>query len=51
MAAGAGDGGLSAAGAIESATASGAALDKRWLPYSVPVLAATTLVLLIRWSH
>ena len=50
MAAGGGDGGLSAAGAIDSAR-SDAPIDKRWLPYSVPVLFATLLVLSFRWSH
>ena len=55
MAAGAGDGGLSAVGAIDTATAGAAGadvpIDKRWLPYSIPVLVATSLVLLTRWSH
>jgi prepilin peptidase CpaA len=50
MAAGAGDGGLSAVGAIDTA-GSHSPVDKRWLPYSVPVLVATTFVLLLRWSH
>ena len=50
MAAGAGDGGLTAAGAIDSAGGD-TPIDKRWLPYSVPVLLATSLVLMIRWSH
>jgi prepilin peptidase CpaA len=50
MAAGAGDGGLTAAGALDSANA-GPAVDKRWLPYSVPVLIATVLVLASRWSR
>ena len=50
MAAGAGDGGLTAAGALDSA-ADGGKVDKRWLPYSVPVLVATLLVLATRWSH
>jgi prepilin peptidase CpaA len=50
MAAGAGDGGLGASGAIDS-TNSGAPVDKRWLPYSIPVLIATVVVLASRWSH
>ena len=50
MAAGAGDGGLSAVGAIDTATTE-APIGKRWLPYSLPVLFATTFVLLLRWSH
>ena len=50
MAAGRGDGGLSAVGAIDSA-GPGGPIDKRWLPYSVPVLFATVLVLTFRWSH
>jgi prepilin peptidase CpaA len=49
MAAGAGDGGLTTIGAIESATAD-APVDKRWLPYSVPVLVATVVVLALRWN-
>ena len=55
MAAGAGDGGLSAVGAIDTAVTGSAGahapIDKRWLPYSIPVLVATSLVLLTRWSH
>jgi prepilin peptidase CpaA len=50
MAAGAGDGGLTAAGAIDTASAGGG-IDKRWLPYSLPVLFATVVVLATRWSH
>jgi prepilin peptidase CpaA len=50
MAAGAGDGGLTALGAIDSAAAD-APVDKRWLPYSLPVLAATAVVLAVRWSR
>ena len=50
MAAGAGDGGLTAVGALDTA-ASDRPIDKRWLPYSIPVLIATTAVLLLRWSR
>jgi prepilin peptidase CpaA len=50
IAAGASDGGLSAAGAIDT-TWQDAPIDKRWLPYSVPVLAATILILFLRWSR
>lgn len=50
MAAGGGDGGLSAVGAIDSASGGGD-IDKRWLPYSVPVLVATAVVLALRWRH
>ena len=50
IAAGGGDGGLASVGAIDSA-GSGTPIDKRWLPYSVPVLVATLLVLTFRWSH
>ena len=49
MAAGAGDGGLTTIGALESAAAD-APVDKRWLPYSVPVLIATVVVLALRWN-
>ena len=49
MAAGGGDGGLSAVGAIESA-AGDRPIGKRWLPYSVPVLLATAVVLALRWA-
>jgi len=50
MAAGSGDGGLTAIGALESAAAD-APVDKRWLPYSVPVLVATVVVLALRWGR
>jgi hypothetical protein len=50
MAAGGGDGGLSAVGALDSA-APDRPIGKRWLPYSVPVLMATVVVLSARWSH
>ena len=50
LAAGNGDGGLAAVGAIDSAV-SDRPIDKRWLPYSVPVLAATVVVLVLRWAR
>jgi hypothetical protein len=50
MAAGAGDGGLVTAGVIDSAAAD-RPIDKRWLPYSLPVLLATAAVLATRWTH
>lgn len=49
MAAGNGDGGLAAVGAIDSTAAADRPIDKRWLPYSVPVLVATVVVLAVRW--
>ena len=50
LAAGSGDGGLAAVGAIDSAVPE-RPIDKRWLPYSVPVLVATLAVLALRWQR